>query len=242
MPIVIGSRVFAPRLVTTAVTIGVLAMLISLGRWQLHRADEKRVLYSQFTSGTDATLEITAKTLHLKRYQHVKATGHYDQSHQLLIDNMSNAAGQAGYYVVTPFGLSGGGWVLVNRGWVPMGASRRSLPPIDVPEGERSLRGRADDLPRPGIQMGQRVALAGPYPIVANFPTLAEVSALYRDFRLAPAAEVLLLDPDQPDGYLRQWAAPGFPPMRHLAYAVQWFALAFALVVIYGVTNTRPKT
>jgi surfeit locus 1 family protein len=234
--------VFAPRFVTTVITIGVLAMLISLGRWQLHRADDKRVLYSQFASGTDATLEITAATLHLNRYQHVKATGHYDHTHQLLIDNMSNAAGQAGYYVVTPFGLSGGGWVLVNRGWVPMGASRKSLPPIDVSEEERSLRGRADDLPRPGIQMGQRVALAGAYPIVANFPTLAEVSALYRDFALAPAVEVLLLDADQPDGYLRQWAAPGFPPMRHLAYAVQWFALAFALVVIYGVTNIRRKT
>jgi len=242
VPIVIGSRVFAPRLVTTVVTLGVLAILILLGRWQLHRAEEKRVLYSEFARGAEATLEVTAATPHLSRYQHVKVTGHYDRSRQLLIDNMSNTAGQAGYFVVTPFGLKNGGWVLVNRGWVPMGASRRILPAIDVPGDERSLRGRADDLPRPGIQLGQRVALADPYPIVASFPTLAEVSALYRDLRLAPAAEVLLLDPDQPGGYLRQWAAPGFPPMRHLAYAVQWFALALALVVIYGVTNIRRKT
>ncbi len=242
MPITIGSRVFAPRLVTTVVTLGVLAILISLGRWQLRRAEEKRVLYSEFASGADTTLEITATTLHLNRYQHVKVTGHYDQSRQLLIDNMSNAAGQAGYYVVTPFGLEHGGWVLVNRGWVPMGTSRKVLPIIDAPENELSLRGRTDDLPRPGIQMGQRLALAEPYPIVANFPTLAEVSALYRDLTLVPAAEVVLLDADQPGGYLRQWAAPGFPPMRHLAYAVQWFALALALLVIYGVTNIRRRT
>jgi surfeit locus 1 family protein len=55
----------------------------------------------------------------------------------------------------------------------------------------------------------------------------------------AKAADLVLLDADQPDGYVRIWAPPGFPPMRHTAYAVQWFALALALFVIYLVTNFR---
>jgi surfeit locus 1 family protein len=38
---------------------------------------------------------------------------------------------------------------------------------------------------------------------------------------------------------VRNWAPPGFPPMRHIGYAVQWFALALTLFVIYVVTNTR---
>jgi len=50
---------------------------------------------------------------------------------------------------------------------------------------------------------------------------------------------VILLDPKEPDGYARNWEAPGFPPMRHIGYAVQWFALAAALLVIYIVTNVR---
>ena len=41
------------------------------------------------------------------------------------------------------------------------------------------------------------------------------------------------------DGYVRAWSAPGFPPMRHVGYAVQWFGLAAALLVIYIVTNFR---
>jgi len=49
----------------------------------------------------------------------------------------------------------------------------------------------------------------------------------------------VLLDPGEPDGYLRQWQPPGFPPIRHIAYAVQWFSLAAALIVIYIVTNLR---
>ena len=54
-----------------------------------------------------------------------------------------------------------------------------------------------------------------------------------------PAADLVLLDADEPDGYVRNWAPPGFPPLRHIGYAVQWFGLALALAVIYVVTNFR---
>ena len=75
--------------------------------------------------------------------------------------------------------------------------------------------------------------------MVANFPTHAEIAQLLRETSWSPAAELVLLDAGEPDGYLRQWQAPGFPPMRHVAYAVQWFGLALTLAVIYVVTNLR---
>jgi surfeit locus 1 family protein len=89
--------------------------------------------------------------------------------------------------------------------------------------------------------MGERIPLSPPYPVVANFPTRAEVAALLHESDWAPAAPVILLDAAEPNGYLREWQPPGFPPMRHIAYAVQWFGLAAALAVIYGVTNLRSK-
>jgi cytochrome oxidase assembly protein ShyY1 len=36
----------------------------------------------------------------------------------------------------------------------------------------------------------------------------------------------LLLDDAAPDGYARNWRAPGLEPERHLSYAGQWFLLA----------------
>lgn len=234
-----GSRVFEPRAFTTLLALVLVAALVSLGRWQLHRADQKRALYSLFDSGKDATLAVDASTPRLPRYQHVKAVGSYDSAHQILIDNMSNAAGRAGYYVITPFALRGGGWILVNRGWVPVGASRAITPEVAVPTQEREIKGRADELPRAGLELGGRVRLAPPYPVVANFPTHAEIAALLRVSPWARAANLVLLDPGEPDGYLRQWQPPGFPPIRHIAYAVQWFSLAAALAVIYVVTNFR---
>ena len=239
VPIRIGSRIFDPRLFTTFVTIVLIGALIALGRWQLRRADAKRALDDSFAAGADATRTLDRETPPLPRYQHIEASGAYDSAHQVLIDNMSSGEGRAGYYVITPFALRGGGWILVNRGWVPFGASRADKPRIAVPEGQRELHGRTDDLPRAGLQLGAPASLTPPYPVVASFPTRDEIAALLQEPAWSRAGEVVLLDPAEPDGYLRQWQPPGFPPMRHLAYAVQWFGLALTLAVIYVVTNLR---
>jgi surfeit locus 1 family protein len=239
VPIKFGSRIFAPRPFTTLLTIALIALLLSLGHWQLRRADEKRALYDAFAAGTDSTRVVDFRTPPVPRYQHIQATGKYDPTRQILIDNMSNAEGRAGYFVITPFELEDGGWILVNRGWLAMGASRAERPPVEVSAGVRELHGRADNLPRAGIQMGERLRLAPPYPVVANFPTHAEIAQLLHEISFSPATELVLLDAGDPDGYLRQWQAPGLPPMRHVAYAVQWFALALTLAIIYVLTNLR---
>jgi surfeit locus 1 family protein len=213
-------------------------MLIALGRWQLRRAEEKRALFDAFAAGADATLLIDIHTPKVRRYQHVEASGRYDESRQLLIDNMVDG-GRAGYFVITPFALQGGGWLLVNRGWVPLGASRALRPAITVAGDERRIRGRADNMPSPGIRIGDDAALGGTYPVVADFPTHTDVAHLLKESAWTPAADLVLLDPGESDGYVRSWAPPGFPPMRHVGYAVQWFALALALFVIYVVVNFR---
>ena len=113
-----GSRVFSPRPFTTLLAIVLIAVLASLGRWQLRRAAEKQVMVDAFDRGADATRVVRLETAPLPRYQHVEARGAYDASRQILIDNMTDAHGRAGYFVITPFALSTGGWMLVNRGWV----------------------------------------------------------------------------------------------------------------------------
>jgi len=239
VPLRIGYRVFEPRAFTTLLTVALILGLLSLGRWQLRRADEKRALYDAFAAGTDATRVVDAATPRLPRYQHIQVAGAYDSTRQVLIDNISNAQGRVGYYVITPFALAGGGWLLVNRGWVPLGASRAERPQIGVASNERAVRGRTDEMPRAGLRLGDRAPLSPPYPVVADFPTRAEIAALMHEGSWARATDLVLLDPGEPDGYLREWQAPGFPPMRHVAYAVQWFGLALALAVIYVVTNFR---
>jgi surfeit locus 1 family protein len=238
VPIKFKDRTFAPRPFTTLLAIVLIVLLVSLGRWQLHRAADKQLLFDAFAAGSDATQKIDLAGPKVPRYSQVEAVGHYDETRQILIDNMVEAE-RAGYFVITPFALQAGGWVLVNRGWVPLGKSRAERPAIPVAADPRRIRGRADNLPSPGIRMGTPAALAAPFPVVANFPTHAAVAQLLNETQWTPAADLILLDPGEQDGYVRHWTAPGVPPMRHIGYAVQWFGLAMALLVIYIVTNFR---
>jgi surfeit locus 1 family protein len=223
------------------VTVALLVLLVCLGRWQLRRAHEQQQLFDEFASGSDATRVLDRTTPPLARFQHVGASGRYDAAHQILIDNMVSDDGRAGYYVVTPFALSGGGWLLVNRGWIGMGASRAVRPEVGVSEQERTLHGRVDHLPSAGLHMGRPAPPEPPYPVLATFPTFAELAALLPQRTWTPGAELVLLDAGEADGYRRVWTPPGFPPVRHLAYAVQWFGLAAALTVIYLVTNVKRR-
>jgi surfeit locus 1 family protein len=221
------------------VTLALLVLLVALGRWQLRRADEQQRLVAAFAAGADASRKLDRGSPPLPRYQRVDAQGRYDTAHQVLIDNMTSDDGRAGYYVITPFALEGGGSLLVNRGWIGTGPSRAVLPDVTVPGDLRTLHGRIDKLPSPGIRMGHPEPLKAPFPVRATYPSRPELEALLQEPSLSAAGDVVLLDGAEPDGYLRHWKPPGLPPMRHLAYAVQWFGLAATLFCIYVATNLR---
>lgn len=236
MALRIGNRVFAPGLLTTAATIVLVVALVSLGRWQLERMREKQALSAAFDAGAISTLPVEALTPDLAaRYQHVVATGRYDSAHQILLDNMTHD-GRAGFRVLTPL-IAPGGTLLVDRGWVPLGVTRDHLPDVSVTEGHRTIEGRLGELPAAGIELASEPAPASaPWPRVLSYPKLPEVAAAL-DRPLDPW--LLLLDADQPDGFLREWRPTAFPPERHFGYAITWFTLATTLLVIYVAVNLR---
>ncbi len=76
-------------------------------------------------------------------------------------------------------------------------------------------------LPRPGIRLAAPPASG--WPRLVQFPRPEELSAaLGRPLD----ARVILLDPAEPDGFVREWSVRGTAPDRHLGYAVQWLAFA----------------
>lgn len=233
-------RVWRPSPFGAALTVLAAALLMQLGFWQLGRAEQKRTLLDQYVQGQQSLVEIGPQNAHnLPRYQRAQVTGRYDPSHQVLLDNMPSHTGQPGYRVLTPM-QTAAGWLLVNRGWLPMGATRSELPDIQVDDDERTITGIIDELPRAGLELDTPpVDASAPWPRVLNFP---KQSTLEQQLgrKLIPGS--LLLDASQPDGYERAWEAHiGVTPERHIGYAVQWFALAAAALVIFVVTSFRTR-
>ena len=238
----IGKWQFHPTLWPTLATLVLLPVLIALGIWQLHRADYKRMLLAEYHAVTTLppvllnAAAADARLARLPRYRHVEAQGVYDSRRQVLLDDMQQD-GQVGYQVLTPLMLEPGGQiVLVDRGFIARTPGVKTLPEVSVATGARSVQGVLGILPVPGIRLGKIQVPAG-WPKILLYPRYQTLVQLYGAQLLKP---VLLLDADQPDGFVRIWKPNiGFPPVRHDAYALQWFALALALVIIWIVVNSK---
>lgn len=223
---------FAPRLVPTLLTVAAVGLFATAGAWQLGRAAQKRAMAADFAGGGPA-LEWRQLPPDAPRYQRVSIRGHYDPARQFLLDNMSHES-VAGLQVLTPLVLDDGSAVLVNRGWLPWGPTRDALPDLAVDGGKRTVVGRIDELPKPGIWL--KAPPASGWPRLVQYPRMDELAAaLGRE--LAPRQ--VLLDAAATDGYVREWTVPGTPVDRHLGYAVQWFAFAAVAAAIWLVLGFR---
>lgn len=236
-----GNREFAPRAWAALLTAAGVGLFVSLGTWQVGRAHEKQALVESFQRGADTHVELGPGIAFdsLPRYQHVRVAGRYEPARQVLIDNMPSQTGKPGYRVLTPLRRSDAArLLLVDRGWVPLGASRETLPDVQVAATGRTLAGRLDGLPAPGVRVGE-AGVPGDtrWPRVLNFPQQAD---LERALGEPVEARIVLLDPAEPDGYERAWRpAMQFGPERHYGYAVQWFAFAVVALVIFVSLSLR---
>lgn len=215
-----------------------LPVLIGLGVWQLDRAAEKRAALAH------AEAQRGAPALPLVRFaagddmaldgRRVELRGRYEAGHQFLLDN-SVYRGRVGYELITPFRDDSGTLVMVARGWLPAPQTRTQLPRIETPPGQLVLSGEFHVL-----QDRRRLALHAS----EGWPRVVQALDVRELGRLAGSEvfpHLVRIGTDQPGGHEAAHARGSMQPERHLAYAVQWFLLAAALVIVFllGGTNLR---
>lgn len=234
----LGRRIFAPSLALTALMLLLMTVFLALGRWQWRMGNARAAQYQRFALGADRVISLGERSLaDAPLYQRIRITGHYDGAHQFLLDNSIHDK-LDGYQVLTPLRRSTGRTVLVDRGWVPFTGSRARLPDVSLQSsGPAVVTGRIGRLPAPGLSFGRvPPSPGGAWPKVTSFPSRAQLAAaLGRP--LEP--RILLLDPREPDGYLRDWHPPGMPALENWGYAVQWWAFAAAALAIWMALSFR---
>ncbi|MBE9516228.1 MAG: SURF1 family protein [Proteobacteria bacterium] len=231
-----GKRVGAqrPGWMVLIVVLMLLPVLASMGFWQLQRAEEKRSLQAEYDRRANAgliTVSGRVQSLEELKYYRVRLKGQYEYDRQILLDNRIHKA-RAGYHVLTPFRIRNSDTrILVNRGWIPLGNSRDTLPEARPPAGTITLTGLATAPLKGGVHLGPAYPDDGKWHRRWQFVDLDHFASV-SPYPVQPV--MVLLDPgEQPGGLLREWRRLDAGIAVHQGYAFQWFSLAVTLIGIY---------
>jgi surfeit locus 1 family protein len=229
------NRRFTLHLFPTLVAILMLLIFLALSYWQVQRAQQKRLLQTQFEQCAKAKPLLLSPAMadmpEKYRYCAVQVTGHFDNEHVLLLDNKIYQH-QVGYEVLTPFvPNTGQRALLVNRGWIPLGQTREHLPQVPSVAGNQTLYGIIAVPAAKPFMLAQQLEHPNQWPVRIEQIEIERLQTLM-SVPLYPI--VLLLSPEASHGFVRAWSGvPSTAGNKHLGYAVQWFALAIVVVIIF---------
>jgi cytochrome oxidase assembly protein ShyY1 len=223
-----------PRWILAALLILVLAgACVELGRWQLHRLDERKARNEVTRSNLAATPAPVAQIVgpdHVIGQQHdwrtVVVKGRYDAAKQVVI-RYRNIDDRPGFEIVTPLMLDDGTAILVDRGFLPRQAAELAPTSIPaVPTGEVTVTGRLRRSEQGGHTSGG-VPVDGTARLI-NGPDFSKALGLtlYDGY--------VALDKQDPasDQAFDTFPGPEIDNGPHFFYALQWFF--FALMAIGG--------
>jgi len=226
---------FRPSFKLSLILITLAAVFLRLGLWQLDRKAEKTALFERFDSAPAMSIESALDQS--AEFARIDAFGRFDATRHVLLDNRI-WNGRAGVHALTPFRLTDGRWLLVNRGWLPLAPDRRSLPAVPTDPADRTIHGRLVAHPAGGPRLGDAdVLVMDRWPQLVTYFDLATISDALGE-PLLPW--IIQLDAGDASGFGdREWSPAVMEPSVHGAYAVQWLALCLAALVIWVALGWR---
>ena len=234
-------RIARPRWLPFAAAACAAVLFLGLGLWQLERARQKGEWIAALERGLAApvvALPADPAEFGALAFQRVRVDGRLLGRRQFLLDNRIHE-GRVGFDVLVPLVRGNGDTILVDRGWVPATPAREPARPIRLESADEVVvRGRLW-LPSPGFELGP--ALSGGTDGWPRLATRIDYAAMGRALgrQLLPA--VIRADAAVAWALEPRPLRPRFGPMRHVGYAVQWFALALAVVVICAILWRRRR-
>jgi surfeit locus 1 family protein len=188
----------------------------------LERKEEKQMLFESFENAPAMSIEPAISQA--ERFALVNAFGHYDAKRHILLDNKI-LNGRAGVHVLTPFHLTDGTVLLVNRGWLPMPADRLSLPAVPTDSSPQTITGRLNGLPTEGVRVGAAdVLTTDDWPQLVTYLDQKPIESALDEIL---SGWIIQLDAGDPSGFDgRQWTPAVMEPAVHGAYA---FSVVFTI-------------
>jgi surfeit locus 1 family protein len=212
-----------------------LIVLLGLGTWQMRRLAWKEAILAQITNAEIAPPVPLppAPTSEPAQFAKVAVTGSFmhDKAAIYGADVHSTRTGpELGAALIEPLQRDGAVAILVDRGWVPL----KRMQPVAMPDGKVTVVGFVYPGVAPGLFSARDDVAA------RHFYTL-DPAAIGAALGLAHVAPFILVAVGPPPAPGADIALPipaehlPQPPNNHLQYAITWYGLAGALVVIFAV-------
>lgn len=213
-------RLLAPALAATAAFL----LLLGLGFWQLHRLAWKQdILHRIAQAEANPPIPLPKEP---GPFQRVEITGAFPPGPTALYGAQvedTPAGPRMGGQLIVPLDRPGLPPVLVDRGWVP------DPVPEDLPaaSGERTITGYVLNAQKPGL------FTPSADPAHRRFYVLdpAAIAAALGLQQVAPFI-LVAMGPDTGQPPIPAQHLPQ-PPNNHLQYALTWFGLAGALILVF---------
>jgi surfeit locus 1 family protein len=229
---------FRPLLWPTVFTAPMLLLLLALGSWQIERLFWKERLIAQREAAVAAApvpVPQSSEDARGMEFRHATDEGVFLHDKEIFLGATSEAGGQ-GYQVLTPLLEPSGRIVFVNRGYIPaelkdpakraagrISGTVRLQGLLRLPPGGRPVWFLPDN--RPDLNYWFWVDL----PAMSAANHIDRVAPFYIDADATP----------NPGGWPKGGVTRLVLPNNHLQYAITWFSLAVALIVIYVLYHRR---
>ena len=213
-----------------------LPLLVGLGLWQLARAEEKQALLSSYQQlQTKSSVDLDYLTPEQwTDYLPVYLQGTFNRENYWLLDNRSRN-GYTGYEVVAPF-VTDQYVVLINIGWVRSSPERSRLPVIDLPAGSTKVAGHLYTPQKNALMNTSESDLLIEWPkrvLQIDWDTVVRDLGFSSEGKIL-ATKLVRIDSEDPTALVTDWSPVNINPTKHKAYALQWFAMAVALLILYS--------
>ncbi|WP_444883293.1 SURF1 family protein [Microbulbifer sp. PSTR4-B] len=212
----------------TLFSFGFIPVFVLLGFWQLGRADDKRIIDLEINSRLSSQPENLHLVTNLKRFLPVKLDGNYSDEY-FLLDNRTRT-GKVGYEVLQVF-ISGEQRWLINRGWIPFSASRDVMPEVNYPKDKIKINGFLYPVENlKSIENKEKII---------NRRIQIVNKEIVQNMTLSNNNWIVRLSADSESAFITDWQLVNSSVDRHIAYAIQWFAMATALFFLWLFTATN---
>ena len=218
----------------TAAALLLIALTVSLGRWQMHRAEEKEARQALLESRmAEPPLRLTGPVPSAEPllFRRVRAEGEWLADRQIYIDNQIHD-GRAGFAVITPLRLrDSASAVLVNRGWTARGRESPRAPRVEVPAGPAAVEGLATLPPARVLELSSETVTGDVWQnlSIERYRARAGGDVLPVVLLAEPPGPGLAAMPERPDAGVA----------KHREYQLTWFSLAATAFALWVVLNVR---